>query len=259
MWARAIRTWCRPAPTILPATSASGSARAPTARRSPTAARSRRHPAAGTSVIGDQLSTSTGTISAASGDLQFSGPTNSISGTLSGAGQISFAGGVTFLGTVALSVGTLGIYGSATVNLGTNLTFSHVLNDSSNGTTDLNLGAHTFTLSGPSAAFVGANGTADITGSGTLSNKQRSLTLNNVILGGTVALSNAKTIDQVGQESRHRRRLAGAPCRSPTSAPRDLRLRQRHRTSQRERLEPAPSSTRACWRRPLASPRSAQH
>ena len=148
----------------------------------------------GTSIVAVSVA-STGTLSATSGDLQFDGPTNTVSGTLSGGGEISFAGGVTTFGTVTLNVGTLGVYGSATVNLGSNLTFSHAFNDSSNGNTDLNLGAHTFTLSGPSAAFVGGNGVADITGSGTLSNSSVT-NLSNVIFGGTVKLSNAKTIDQ---------------------------------------------------------------
>jgi uncharacterized lipoprotein NlpE involved in copper resistance len=151
----------------------------------------------GTSVIGVSIN-STGTISAASGELEFTGPTNVISGKLSGVGQVAFGAGVTTLSASSITVGTLGIYGTATVNLKVNPTFSGTFIDSSNGTNTLNLGTHTLTLAGASGVFAGNSGTADITGSGTLANKSE-LTLSNVIVGGTVKISNAKTINQTGQ------------------------------------------------------------
>ena len=151
----------------------------------------------GTSVVAVSVN-STGTISAASGELQFDGPTNVISGKLSGAGQIAFGAGVTTLSATSITAGTLGIYGTATVDLKVNPTFSGTFIDSSSGSNTLSLGTHTLTLAGASSVFAGNSGTADITGSGTLANKSV-LTLSDVIVGGTVKISNAKTIDQTGQ------------------------------------------------------------
>jgi fibronectin-binding autotransporter adhesin len=150
----------------------------------------------GTSVVAVSV-ISAGTISAVSGDLQFSGPTNSISGTLSGAGQISFGGGVTTLGAVSITAGTLGIYGTATVKLTAGVTYDGVFVDQSDGTSTLSLGVRSLTLGGATAAFLGVSGSANITGSGTLTNKSV-MTLSNVDIGGSVNVSNTTTIDQIG-------------------------------------------------------------
>ena len=150
----------------------------------------------GTSEIGVSVD-STGTISAASGELQFDGPTNTISGKLTGAGQIAFGAGVTTLGAVSIS-SAIGIYDAATVNLQDSLADTGVFIDESNGTSTLNLGAESLTLSGASATFTGAFGSADITGSGTLANKSV-MTLSAVDFGGTLKVSNDKTINQTGQ------------------------------------------------------------
>ncbi len=158
---------------------------------------------------------STGTLSAASGDLQFDGPSNVISGTLSGAGQISFGGGVTTLWAVTASAGTIGIYNAATVDLAANLAVGGAFADSSDGVSTLNLGAHNLSLNGASAAIIGSFGTANVTGSGTLTNNSV-LTLGTAILGGTVKLSNAKTINQVGQVTVGDG-LGGAPSIANTS------------------------------------------
>jgi len=151
----------------------------------------------GTSVVAVSVN-STGTLAAATGELEFTGPTNVISGKLSGAGQIAFEAGVTTLSATSITVGTLGIYGAATVDLKSNPTLSGTFIDSSSGTDTLNLGTHTLTLAGASGVVAGNSGTADLAGSGTLANKSV-LTLSNVIVGGTVKISNAKTIDQTGQ------------------------------------------------------------
>lgn len=151
----------------------------------------------GTSAINVSV-TSTGTIAAASGDLQFNGPTNTIDGTLSGAGEISFGAGVTALGATSITAATLGISGAATVNLKGNVSYAGTLIDETDGTTTLNIGAATLTLTGPSETFVGDFGSADVTGSGALNNKSV-MTLSAVDFGGTLKVSNSSTIDQTGQ------------------------------------------------------------
>jgi uncharacterized lipoprotein NlpE involved in copper resistance len=140
---------------------------------------------------------STGTVSAASGQLQFDGPTNSFAATLSGAGEIAFGAGVTTLSATSVTAATLGLYNTATLNLDANLTYSGAFIDGSDGTSTLNLGAETLVLAGATASFTGASGSADISGSGILDNKSL-LTLNGVVLGGTVRLNNYTTIDQTG-------------------------------------------------------------
>jgi hypothetical protein len=151
----------------------------------------------GTSAIGVSV-TSTGTIAAASGDLQFNGPTNTITGTLSGAGEISFGAGVTALGATSITAATLGIGNAATVNLQDDLTYSGTFLDESDGTSTLNLGARNLELAGASATITGDFGSADVTGSGVLTNRSV-MTLSAVDFGGTVQVSNDKTIDQTGQ------------------------------------------------------------
>jgi hypothetical protein len=151
----------------------------------------------GASVVGVSV-VSTGTLAAASGELEFEGPTNTISGTLSGAGQIAFGAGVTTLGKVTVTAATLGIYGTATVDIQDSFNLSSVFIDESTGTSTLNLAAENLDLSGASAALIGSDGSADVTGSGALSNKSV-LTLSAVDIGGTLKFNNYDTIDQTGQ------------------------------------------------------------
>ena len=151
----------------------------------------------GTSTVGASV-TSTGTLTAASGTLELSGPTNTISGTLSGAGQIAFGGGVTTLGKTTLSVAALGLYGTATLNLASSAEPTSVFTDSSTGTTTLNLSKYSLALKGASASIAGYYGVALVTGSGTFVNDSV-LTLGgngSVEFGGTLLIENAVTIDQ---------------------------------------------------------------
>ena len=151
----------------------------------------------GVSAIGVSVA-STGTLAAASGELELNGPTNTISGTLSGAGQIAFVAGVTTLGKATITVATLGMYGTATVDLQDSLTIDAVFDDESNGTSTFNLAAENLELSGASATIVGSYGSADITGSGALTNESV-MTLSGVAFGGTLKVGNYKTINQTGQ------------------------------------------------------------
>ena len=146
--------------------------------------------------------TSTGTITAASGTLQLSGPTNTIGGTLSGAGQIAFGGGVTKLNKATVNVAGLGLYNNGTLNLGASLTLNSVLTDSAySGTTTLNIGAYTLALRAASGDIYSNYGSAVVTGSGAVNN-YNVLTLSNgnsgVVFGGSIKFNNYKTVDQAG-------------------------------------------------------------
>jgi hypothetical protein len=137
---------------------------------------------------------STGTISAASGGtLAFGGPNNVISGALTGAGTIEFdnAGNSTVtLGTITSS--TVEIE-SATVTLGTNTTLSGSLDETAGSA--LSIGANSVTLKG-AVNSIGLNGTALVTGTGTLDNTG-TLSLAAMQLGGSATLDNSGTVDQV--------------------------------------------------------------
>ncbi len=151
---------------------------------------------AGVSAIGANV-TSNGTITVLSGQLQFDGPSNVLSGKFSGAGQISFGGGVTTLSKATVSVGSMGLYGTATLNLGSALTLTGSLYDLSNGTNTLNLGANTLTLGGAGSQIYGSFGSANLIGTGTLANTG-GLSLSNTDIGGKINLTNTGTIHQVG-------------------------------------------------------------
>jgi hypothetical protein len=151
----------------------------------------------GTSDVGIDL-TSSGTLDAVSGNLEFSGPTNAITGVLGGNGEISFGGGVTTLDVSSATVAALGIYNTATVNLGGNLSYSGNLDDISDGSNTFNLGGNTLDLGKHSSSSIEGNyGIATVTGSGTFDNAG-TLSLANAVFGGTVALKNSGTILQAG-------------------------------------------------------------
>jgi len=152
----------------------------------------------GTSEIAVSVTTNTTSkISAASGNLEFAGPTNAIAGSLTGAGEISFAAGVTSLTAPTLTVAEIGIYNAATVNLGRSLSYGGIFSDLSSGTSTLNLGASTLTLTSASSdAFEGSFGNAFVTGSGGLT-LQGATTLSNAQFGGTLNVTNSGTITEV--------------------------------------------------------------
>jgi filamentous hemagglutinin len=156
----------------------------------------------GVGYIGVNLNSS-GAISVASGNLVLAGPSNVINGTLSGAGQLTFGGGSSTLGATSTGIATLAINnfsnggGNTIVNLAANVTYLHTFLDTSNGLTTLNVGAHSFTVAGASATVQGANGAADVIGSGAFVNKSV-LTLSNALFGGTIKVSNVGTVNQSG-------------------------------------------------------------
>lgn len=152
----------------------------------------------GTSVVGVSIA-STATIEAVTGNLEFTGPTNTISGTLDGAGQITFGGGsVTTLSTGTVSVGTLGLYDSATLDLGVSFALSGNLADDSNGSTTLDVEANTLSLgSNSSSSVVGSFGMAFVSGTGEFSNAG-ALTLANMVFGGSIAFDNSGSVMQTG-------------------------------------------------------------
>jgi hypothetical protein len=137
---------------------------------------------------------SSGTIAVASGGtLAFSGPNNLISGALTGAGTVEFAnaGNSTItLGTI--TTGTVEIEG-ATVTLGTNTTLTGSLDETAGGV--LSIGANTVTIEGAGSSM-GMNGTAVVSGTGTLDNSG-TLSLMAMQLGGSATLDNSGTVDQV--------------------------------------------------------------
>jgi hypothetical protein len=139
---------------------------------------------------------SSGTLTATHGDLQFTGATNTISGTLNGKGEISFADGVTALDSSAVTVGTLGLYNAATIDLGANLSYDAHLDDHSNGSTTINVGKYTLALGADSdSTILGAYGQADLTGTGQFTNAG-TLSWGYVTLGQKIAVTNTGTIMQ---------------------------------------------------------------
>ena len=111
---------------------------------------------------------STGLLSAVSGsNLELDGPTNTISGTISGAGQVSFGAGTTTLaGGVAVTAGTLAIYNNGTdLLLGGNESISSSV--SIGWGSVLSLGGNTLTLTGPVVFYIDSQ-TPLISGPGTV-------------------------------------------------------------------------------------------
>jgi hypothetical protein len=153
----------------------------------------------GTSDIGVSV-TSTGTLSAVSGNLEFDGPANVIGGKLTGAGIISFGGsGSTQLTLGTATLGGLGLYGSAVLTLeGATADLNGALYDQSSGNTLLDVQAGTFTVGG-AAIFAGNFGAASVTGSGGgVLNLDGGATVSNAIFGGTITVNNAGTFSETG-------------------------------------------------------------
>jgi hypothetical protein len=152
----------------------------------------------GTSAINTTV-TSSGTISAASGDLQLNGPSNIIRGALAGAGEISFGGGGnTSLTLGTATIGALGLTNTAFLSLaGTSSVLNGTLLDQSSGTNTLALNAGTFTVNG-AADFVGNFGVAYVSGTGSLV-LEGDTTASNVQFGGKLTIDNQGVFTEAGQ------------------------------------------------------------
>jgi hypothetical protein len=138
-----------------------------------------------------------GTINIASGALASAG-TFANSGSITGTDlQLINSGETTFAGGTVLKTAQLDLLNSATVTLGANLTYAGTLNDSASfGTTTINLANHTLSLTG-AASFIGFEGNAVVTGTGTLFTRGATQ-ISGLILGGDSTLSNSQTITETG-------------------------------------------------------------
>ena len=142
---------------------------------------------------------STGTVSAATGNLQFDGPNNSFAGTISGAGAVTLGGGGadTIAAGASITVSNFSIHDNGTtVTLGGNLTYAN--NFTMAEATVINLNGHNLTLSGTNSIYQDF-GVPTINGAGTLATSGAT-TLNVFTLGGTVNWSNTGTVTQVGTD-----------------------------------------------------------
>jgi Ca2+-binding RTX toxin-like protein len=151
----------------------------------------------GTSFV-DVNFTDTGTVSVASGSLEFRGPTDSFTGAISGAGQFALGGGSvsTLASGTSITAAAFGIYDSANVTLGENLTYAGTFYQGFGSV--FNLNGHTLTLNG-AADFYNQNfGTPTIDGSGTLATSAAT-TINSFVLGGSVNWSNSGVANQIAQ------------------------------------------------------------
>ncbi len=140
-----------------------------------------------------------GTIKVDAGALDIYGA-SSFAGTLTGAGAIALRGSstYTFNTGAAVTVATLDLFDSATLQLGANLTYAGTFADQTfNATTTVNLAGHTLSLSGP-AFFTDGNG-ADVAilGAGTLA-LSGTTQFSSAYLGGAAALTNSGTVNETG-------------------------------------------------------------
>ena len=141
-----------------------------------------------------------GTLTVGSGDSFTINNLFTDTGTLSGAGALSVNGTATFATGSVISIAEIALNNSATLNIGTNMTYAGFFNDEGYNGTTLNLGANALSLTG-TTAFGGVNGLAYVDGSGTLSlSGTTTITDSNqgLELGGTEALVNFGILTQAG-------------------------------------------------------------
>lgn len=143
---------------------------------------------AGVSHFQDSLN-STGTVTVASGNLQFSGPSNVFGGTVGGAGTLELeAGSSIFSSGVTLAVANLLLDGAA-VAIAANLAYEGAYSQTY-GT--MSLGGFSLTLGGVTSLDGGT-----ITGSGKLL-LTGTTEFSGAVLGGSVAATNSGTLVQSG-------------------------------------------------------------
>ncbi len=142
-----------------------------------------------TSLYSTFTNLSTGTITAATGNIELDGGAT-LAGALTGAGTISLASNTTISAGVSLGVASLNIYDSATITLGGSTSYAGDLTFSSGF---LNLGGSTLSLAAPNLN----NGT--ISGPGTLSlTGTTALASGSFLFGGGVTIVNHGMVDQNG-------------------------------------------------------------
>jgi len=127
----------------------------------------------------------TGTVTIADSTLDLQGVANILGGTFAGStGALVLDGGsfTTLQPEVALTVATLGLNDSATLNLSANLTYAHAFNDTASYNLDatVDLNGHTLTLSGAVALASSGGSSEDLfTGGGELATDAATSTANN--------------------------------------------------------------------------------
>jgi hypothetical protein len=147
--------------------------------------------------------TNTGLVSVNAGDgISFDNNfTNT--GTISGAGQLAIIGGTAALnaGTV-LGVHQFDLFNTATLNLGSNLTYAGIFDDDSNGSNVIDLAGHMLSLTGTAdlvsssyTAMISGTGSVALTGASTVGGTSGS----GLLLGGGAVLSNSGMVLQNGQ------------------------------------------------------------
>jgi hypothetical protein len=138
-------------------------------------------------------------LAAAGSTLQFNGFfTNA--GTIAGSGTVQLinSASATFSAGTTLGVGAIDITDGASLTLGTSLSYGGVFTEAAGfGTTVVNVGTSTFTLSGASNTISGFEGGSTVTGSGTLANTG-TLGVGQLTLGSTVTLLNKSVVNQAG-------------------------------------------------------------
>jgi hypothetical protein len=154
---------------------------------------------------------STGTITAASGDLRFSGGTNSFAGTINGAGTVELNAGADSLASgLKVTVGTLLLDG-ATVTLGGALTLADNV-DFTSGT--LSLGGYTLTLSAASFDGGTVSGAGTVALSGTTGFTNTTFTGSETLANsGTIAVTSSDYIGYNSSDTVTLENLAGATLR----------------------------------------------
>jgi hypothetical protein len=123
-------------------------------------------------------------------------------GTISGAGALVInEGAATLNAGSVVTVAELALFNTATLNLGTNLTYGGFFNDDCYVNNTINLGGHTLSLTG-TVNLVSSAFTATTTGSGTIALSGTSTiggsSGSGFLLGGTGALTNSGTVVQNG-------------------------------------------------------------
>jgi hypothetical protein len=121
-------------------------------------------------------------------------------GTITGSGTLQFINSTsaTFSAGTALTVGAIDVTDSASLTLATSLSYAGVFTENANfGSTTVNVGNSTFTISGASNSISGFEGNSTVTGSGTLANTG-TLGVGELTLGSTVTLTNKGVVNQAG-------------------------------------------------------------
>ena len=145
------------------------------------------------------VNAATGTIAVALGDtLQLYGNATS-AGVIIGAGALAVRGEstLTLTNAAGLGIATLDLYDSATLNLGTSLSYAGTFADETgSAVTTINLNANTLTLTG-AAYFTDSFADVLVTGGGTLA-LEGATQISSLTIGGGATLLNTGNVSQTG-------------------------------------------------------------